>query len=56
MQLTKVISARVDETLKRKLMAEVARRRKRGEGIDPADIIREAIIVYLENLKLKGAA
>jgi hypothetical protein len=48
MQLTEQIAARVDPNLKKKLNAEVLRRRLRGEGVAPADVIRDALIRYFE--------
>ena len=48
MSLTIQIAARVDRKLKRRIAQEVRGRRARGEGIQDADIIREALIQYLE--------
>ena len=39
-----------------RLKKEVRSRRKRGEGIDGADITREALIEYFERRKQKQAA
>lgn len=47
MQLTEMITARVDGKLKRRIEREVRARRKLGHGIDGADIIREALIEFL---------
>ena len=48
MALTVQIAARVDLPLKRRVANEVRVRRRRGEGLKDADIVREALAEYFE--------
>lgn len=49
MQLTVQIAARIDPKLKGRLDKEVRRRRRRGEGIQASDVIRDALIKHFES-------
>lgn len=46
MKLDEQIAARVPKVMKRRLALEVRRRRATGEGVQEADITREALIEY----------
>jgi hypothetical protein len=48
MALTVQIAARLSRPLKRKVANEVRFRRRRGEGLKDADIVREALAEYFE--------
>jgi len=48
MQLSVQIAARIAPEIKRNIVREVRRRRARGEGVDAADVIREALIRHFE--------
>lgn len=46
MKLDEQIAARVPKPMKQRLAKEVRRRRANGEGVQEADITREALIEY----------